>query len=417
MTTDLSTRPSTGGDPETSKRASKTPSPASTPRAAWAIVAKREILAKMLDKSFIIGTVLTLVIIAGFMVLSAVMQDRTQTYDVVASGSDIAFAKTLGEQVSTIDDKVIVNVRTADSADAARAQVLDDKADVWLHKMGDDWTLTAATEVPSGLQSAATTVVRQATVAANAQAAGTSIDAIEQGATLKADILKGNADKQGFAKVMGFVLAFLFYMASIGFGMQLAGSVVEEKASRIVEIIATKIPVRQLLIGKILGNTSIAVAQMVLYTGIGLIGLSFSTYKSFLPSATAGIGWFLAFFLVGFLVIACAWAVAGALASRSEDLQQTAMPLTMLMMAMWFSVFLAKGVVLTVLSFVPPFSAILMPIRILEGSAAWWEPIVALLLLIALAAVIVRGAERLYRRSLLQTQGKLSLKQAWSAPE
>jgi ABC-2 type transport system permease protein len=73
--------------------------------------------------------------------------------------------------------------------------------------------------------------------------------------------------------------------------------------------------------------------------------------------------------------------------------------------------------VLTVLSFVPPFSAILMPIRILEGSAAWWEPIVALLLLIALAAVIVRGAERLYRRSLLQTQGKLSLKQAWSAPE
>jgi ABC-2 type transport system permease protein len=93
------------------------------------------------------------------------------------------------------------------------------------------------------------------------------------------------------------------------------------------------------------------------------------------------------------------------------------MPLTMLMMAMWFAVFLAKGAVLTVLSFVPPFSAILMPIRILDGSAAWWEPVVALLLLIALAGVIVRGAERLYRRSLLQTSGKLSIKQAWSAPE
>ena len=266
-----------------------------------------------------------------------------QDHDLVASGADVSFARTLASEVTAVDDKVIVDVRSADSAEAARALVLDDDADVWLHKVGDDWTLTAATEVPDGLQAAASTVVRQSTIATNAQSAGTSVAAIEKGATLKASILKGNADKQGFAKGMGFVLAFLFYMASLTFGMQLAGSVVEEKASRIVEIIATKIPVRQLLIGKILGNTALAVGQMVVYTGIGLIGLSFTQYKSYLPSVSAGIVWFLAFFLLGFLVIACAWAVAGALASRTEDLQQTAMPLTMLMMAMWFAVFLAKG--------------------------------------------------------------------------
>lgn len=391
--------------------------PSGPTRTAWAIVARREILAKIFDKSFLVGTVLTVAVIAGFMVVSAFMEDRTKTYDLVASGADVSFARTLASEVTAVDDKVIVDVRSADSAEAARALVLDDDADVWLHKVGDDWTLTAATEVPDGLQAAASTVVRQSTIATNAQSAGTSLAAIEKGATLKASILKGNADKQGFAKGMGFVLAFLFYIASLTFGMQLAGSVVEEKASRIVEIIATKIPVRQLLIGKILGNTALAVGQMVVYTGIGLIGLSFTRYKSYLPSVSAGIVWFLAFFLLGFLVIACAWAVAGALASRTEDLQQTAMPLTMLMMAMWFAVFLAKGAVLTVLSFVPPFSAILMPIRILDGSAAWWEPVVALLLLIALAGVIVRGAERLYRRSLLQTSGKLSIKQAWSAPE
>lgn len=413
MTTDLSTRPSTPSPSGGPKGASKAPA---TPR-AWAIVAKREILSKLFDKAFLIGTVLTLAIIAGFMIVSAVMQDRVKTYDMVVSGQDVTFAKTLGEEVTRLNDKVHVQVRTASDADVAKAQVLDEDADVWLHKDGDSWTLTAATEVPSDLNAAATTVVRQTTVAANAQAAGTSVAKIEQGAALKSDILRGDADKQGFAKAMGFALAFLFYMASLGFGMQLAGSVVEEKASRIVEIIATKIPVRQLLIGKIVGNTVMAVAQMLLYTGIGLVGLSFTPYKSFLPAVTSGVGWFLAFFLVGFLVIACAWAVAGALASRSEDLQQTAMPLTMLMMAMWFSVFLAKGTVLTVLSFVPPFSAILMPIRILQGTTAWWEPVVALVLLIALAAAIVGAAERLYRRSLLQTQGTLSIKQAWSAPE
>ena len=58
-----------------------------------------------------------------------------------------------------------------------------------------------------------------------------------------------------FAQGMAFALAFLFYMSSLVFGMTLAGSVVEEKQSRIVEIIATKIPVRQLLAGKVLGNT------------------------------------------------------------------------------------------------------------------------------------------------------------------
>ena len=398
------------------QQTSRTNHPTPT-RNAWAIVAKREMLSKLKDRSFILSTVLMVVIIGGFLGVQSFLDGRTKDYTIVATQTDAAFTRTVADAVSRTDDKVKVTVTDADSPEAAKAKVLEDTADVWMHKDGDDWVMTARNEVPSGLQTAASTVVRETVVAENAAQAGTTMAAIDKGSVLKASILKGDADKQGFAKVMGFVLAFLFYMASIGFGMQLAGSVVEEKASRIVEIIATKIPVRQLLIGKVLGNTALAVGQMVLYTGLGLAGLAFTSYKSYLPSVSAGVGWFLAFFLVGFLVIACAWAVAGALASRTEDLQQTAMPLTMLMMAMWFSVFLAKGAALTVLSFVPPFSAILMPIRILEGTAAWWEPVIALLLLVALAAAIVRGAERLYRRSLLQTQGKLSLKQAWSAPE
>ena len=71
----------------------------------------------------------------------------------------------------------------------------------------------------------------------------------------------------------------------------------------------------------------------------------------------------------------------------------------------------------TMLSYVPPASAILMPQRVLEGSAQWWEPLVALGILAVAAGAVVLLAERLYRRSLLQTQGRLSMRQAWSAPE
>ena len=58
--------------------------PSGPTRTAWAIVARREILAKIFDKSFLVGTVLTVAVIAGFMVVSAFMEDRTKTYDLVA---------------------------------------------------------------------------------------------------------------------------------------------------------------------------------------------------------------------------------------------------------------------------------------------------------------------------------------------
>ena len=84
-------------------------------------------------------------------------------------------------------------------------------------------------------------MVRQSAIATNAQSRHLG-GRHREGATLKANILQGNADKQGFAKVMGFVLAFSL-LASPTFGMRSsrAVSVVEEKGERIVEIIATKI--------------------------------------------------------------------------------------------------------------------------------------------------------------------------------
>ena len=63
----------------------------------------------------------------------------------------------------------------------------------------------------------------------------------------------------------------------------------------------------------------------------------------------------------------------------------------------------------------PPLSAVLMPMRIVEGTAAWWEPVLALALLLAAGLGVVLAAERIYRRALLQTGGKLTVRQAWTA--
>ena len=384
---------------------------------AWLLVARREVVTKLTDKAFLIGTLLTIGIVIGFLGWQVATEGSTETYRVAATSESAQTAQLLGEQVTEVDQDVRVEVTEVDSDDAGVTALEEESVDVMLRPADDGFTLVAAEEVPDDLSAAAATVVRNAALAANAEEAGTSVDELQQGSRLGTDLLEGDAERQGFAEFMGIALALLFYMAALGFGYTLAGSIVEEKANRIVEIITTKIPVRQLLIGKIAGNTLLAVAQTALIVAIGLVGVSFTEYAELLPAVSEGIGWFVAFFLVGFCFVACWWAVAGALASRAEDLQTTATPLSFLMMGVFFGSFLFEGTALTVASYVPPFSCVLMPMRVLEGDAAAWEPLAAIaILLMAMAATVV-FAERLYRRALLQTQGRVTLKQAWNAAD
>ena len=72
-----------------------------------------------------------------------------------------------------------------------------------------------------------------------------------------------------------------------------------------------------------LGNTALAMIQLLIYVAVGLIGLSFTAYRSYVPALSGPAAWFLGFFLAGFIALACLWAVAGSLASRAEDLQAT----------------------------------------------------------------------------------------------
>lgn len=387
-------------------------------RTAWTTVARREVVTKLTDRAFLFGTLGLVVILAAILGVQAFMANRATEYAVVTSSSA---AHEMAEQVRAVaedeDDRTSVTVTRVDDDVAATAAVRAGDVDAWLHEGDGGWVLTGDTDVPGGLTSAATTAVREAALQANAAEAGTTVEALSRGSDLGTTILDGDADRAGVAQAVGFALALLFYMASFTFGLALANSVVEEKASRIVEIITTKISVRELLAGKVLGNLVLAFAQMAVFVGVGLVGLTFTDYDRFLPAVSGAVGWFTAFFVVGFGLLACLWAVAGALASRTEDVQSTSTPLTMLTLAVFFSAMLATGAVKSVLSFVPPFSAILMPIRVLDGSAPWWQALLALAVLVVTAALVVMAAARLYQRSLLQTQGRLSLREAWSTPE
>ncbi len=389
----------------------------STAERPWLLVARREVLTRLTDKAFLLGTLVTFVLVCGFIGFQIWSEEGTDTYTVAATAEAGDTARLLAERVPEVDDAVVVEVLEVPTDEAGVATLRDEDADVLLRPSDDGWTLVGDEGVPGDLAAASETVIRDAALAGNAEAAGTSLSELQRGSSLDTRLLQGNTDQQDFAQGMGVALAFLFYFAALGFGYALAGSVVEEKANRIVEIITTKIPVRQLLIGKIAGNALLAITQTALLVVVGLIGISFTELGAYLPALSAGFGWFAGFFVIGFCFIACWWAVAGALASRAEDLQTTATPLSFLMMAVFFGSFLFEGAALTVASYVPPFSCVLMPIRVLRGDAALWEPFAAIgLLVLAMGATVVL-AERIYRRALLQTQGRVTLRQAWSAAD
>ncbi|MFI5718181.1 ABC transporter permease [Nocardia sp. NPDC051750] len=388
------------------------------PRGVWRIVTEREVMVKLRDRNFLISTVITIVAIVASLAVSGFMSGRTETVDIAFTGTDAGqVVQTAGVLAENAGGDVTFAARPVADLAAVEQQVRDGEVDAGLAAAPGGWRLIGKESVNDEVSTYVTTAAQQLALQRNAAAAGTSLQELSQGAQVTYDLLDESTIDPAFAKIMTFVFAFLFYVASLLFGMSIAQSVVEEKQNRIVEILASAIPLRQLLIGKIVGNTVMAFGQLVLFAGAGLAGLAVMGNTERITQIAGAAGWFLVFFIVGFLALASLWAVAGSLATRNEDLQSTSTPLSMLIMIVLFLGIFSSGTAQTVLSYVPIVSIVTMPARLAEGTAAWWEPLVALAVMAAAAYGIVVVAERIYRRSLMQTQGRLTYRQALSVED
>ncbi|CAM3966145.1 ABC transporter permease [Smaragdicoccus niigatensis] len=379
----------------------------------WIIVATREIHVRLTNRAFVVSTLITMLLIAGGAAFGVWQSSKESTHTIVVSDQSAEALVTSASKIAhTADDTVTIEVDRVSSDVAAKAAVDDGKADAWLYNGPSGWTLSSDDQVDLTVKTAVEQSVRMSVLDANAAAAGTSVQDLMKGADLKVDRLDGKQDNSGAIKLITFAFAILFFMAAMMFGIQIAQSVVEEKQSRLVEIIATAIPLRHLLSGKVVGNAVLALAQVVLYSATGLVALSFTDLSGLLPGLSWAVAWFIAFFAIGFLALACLYAVAGALASRNEDIQTTTAPMTYALMAVYLASFGLSGNALVIVSYVPIASVIAMPARLLAGDVAWWEPVLSLGITGLFAAGVIYVGERAYRHSLMQTGGKLSWRKA-----
>lgn len=364
-----------------------------TSTTAWEatrMVAGREIRVKLRDRAFIISSLFTLLIVAAATILPSLFGGGATTVAAFGDQSQAA-AIAVGAEVTVVDsvDRAEQLVRDG-TVDAALVPDTTGQSPVGV-------TIVALDEAPSDL------------------VAGLSTPSPVQ-------LLDPSAVDPFLAFIIPFAFAMIFFMTSLTFGLSIAQSVVEEKQTRIVEILVAAMPVRALLAGKVLGNTVLAVGQIVLIVAAALVGLTVSGNDLFtadvLGQLSAAILWFVPFFLVGFLLLAGLWAVAGALVSRIEDLGSATTPVQLLVMLPFFGVIYGSSqpTLMTWLSYVPFSAPTAMPVRIFTGDIAGiWEPVLSLALMAVSAVAVITLAARLYEGSLLRTNGKTSLKQAWKA--
>ncbi|WP_127497187.1 ABC transporter permease [Actinoplanes solisilvae] len=344
--------------------------------AAAKVVAAREIKVRLRDKTFLFSTAFFLLFAIGVTVLPAIFAGGPSSVAV----ADRATAAIL--QQGDFDVRVV--------ADDAAAEKLVRDGDV-------DAAVLAGPEV-----------------IALDDRPGEVVSALSTAPPVR--LLDPGTVDPFLAYIVPFALAFVFFMTSFLFGLQISQSVTEEKQTRIVEILVASVPTRALLAGKVaalglLAFTQVALIAIVTLVGARLAGLDSGVLSLLEPT----IGWFVAFFLIGFLMLAALWAGVGALASRPEDLNGVSQPVQMAVMLPFFAViFLAENpLAMTILSYVPFSAPIAMPTRIFQGNAAAWEPFVALLIMAVTAVGLLAAGARVYEGSLLRTNGKTSWATAW----
>jgi ABC-2 type transport system permease protein len=231
--------------------------------------------------------------------------------------------------------------------------------------------------------------------------------------------LDPDADADTQAAVVALVGVVVLYSLLILFGQFVAQGVVEEKSSRVVELLLATMRPWQLLAGKVIGLGLLGLAQMLVIAVVGVAGaLAFDVVD--LPGRLIGtVLTVVAWFVLGYAFYASVFAAAASLVSRQEDLVSVITPASLLLVVGFVISLQAgqdpTGTLSTVTSFVPGLSPLVMPVRQAAGGAEWWEVVVAVVLMLVAIATIVRVGGRIYSGALLRTGGKVKLREALHA--
>lgn len=385
-----------------------------TPAQAVLLVARREFLSQVRSRNFVIGLLISLLIFGGIGAFTAFIagQSSSATLGVTPETAALEDAVTAAARTQGLD-LTIVPVEDG----PGRAQVESDDLDALLTGSAGGYELLGRDAVDSELESVVGTAVQQQELgAALADAGADPAELAARSEVVTATLVPEDPDR-GQQLAVALVGTTLLFFSVSGYGQLVATGVVEEKQSRVVELLLATISSWQLLAGKVLGLGAVGLLQLVI---LGAIAVGAAVATGLLAVPTAAAGMFLmvvVWYLLGFFLFAALYAALGSTVSRQEELNSLVAPMIFLLLIPFVLVVNLlpndpRNELAAVLSFVPFFSQTVMPARYALGVAPLWEVGVSALIALAAIVLVVRLAGRVYSNSILRTGARVTLREA-----
>jgi ABC-2 type transport system permease protein len=242
--------------------------------------------------------------------------------------------------------------------------------------------------------------------------------------------LKGFRVEKGKAKEEGALAGFfavlivfmMLYMLILIYGSFIMRAVLEEKSTRVVEILASSVPPFQLLMGKILGVASAGLTQVAVWIGFSVLlsagALPMAAAAGALPSFTLlQMVFFVVFFILGYLLFASLYASVGAMFNNEQEAQQAA---TLVVIPVIIPVVLMQMVIAdpgstasVVISLIPFFTPLIMYLRILVETPPVWQIALSLVLTVATLVGVIYASGKIYRTGILMYGKRPNLRELW----
>lgn len=366
------------------------------------LVARREILERGRSRAFLLSLVLTVGLILAGVFLPTLLGGAAGTSKLGIVGSPPAsFAPTLTAIATQTGDKIAT--QQVPDVQIGEARLRDGSLDGLL-------VVPADGGVPSF-------VVKERKNGSLGQIVGASLST---GPVLTFRELVPSDPNRNASFLFANVGVILLFISIFTFGTWVLTGVVEEKQSRVVEVVLSTIAPRDLLIGKVLGIGLLGLVQLVVMVGVGLTAATATGRISLPPTTVGSVVQLLLWFGLGYTFYSTALGVLGALASRMEEASNASSPVSLIATGAYvFSLLVAlddpSGTAARVASLIPPVAPMVVPLRVALGAIEPWEIVLSVaIMVLAIWLLFVIGG-RVYSGAVLQIGGRIKLRDAWRA--
>ncbi|HVA87722.1 MAG TPA: ABC transporter permease [Candidatus Saccharimonadales bacterium] len=365
------------------------------------LVARREVRMRLRSRVFVGGTIVMTVLVVVGIVAASLLAGKTTPVRVGFSGGSQALERTFTASAAALGAKVTVS----DIADvtAGEAQVAAGTLDVLVTGSATALTAVAKAAIASNVESA----LSLAAEAARLSDAGLSPAAVTSAmALVPVQLLQPPNPKDTENLFASLALGIVLWIALGQYGNMVAQGVVEEKATRMMEILLATIRPTRLLAGKVIGIGLVGLLQLTIVAAAALVAVHVTNVAAIPALGLAVILDDLFWFLLGFLFYATAYASFAALVSRQEEVQSAVAPISILQIVGYLLVYATlpdpSGPLVTVCSLLPPFAPILMAVRMASSDVPFWQVGLAAALTVASIVGLTWLAGRIYANAAMR---------------